>query len=328
MASQKKQTLEELLQQLANVRGRPQLAMLGPVHRARCQELRSAIASLPEGQIDLVIQTFGGDADAAFLLIRRLRSKFNDVGGIVPTRAKSAGTLLCLGVNELVLAEAAELGPLDAQVQEKTEGDAPEWQSALNRFKALEHLQKHMIECLNLALFTIDRVPLKKSERVGHSVEFAARVTEPLMRQLRPERIGAAARSLEIGKEYAERLLIRYAKFEPNRARLVAERLVFGYPSHGFVLDVDELAGPLGLNARVADQVEQAVIDKLAAVLVEAPDRELFVVSPTQPPCGDADESLEPKGVAADTMSMLVDSAQGGDAVPVMGNDNGEPEGT
>ena len=63
--------------------------------------------------LDVIIQTPGGDADAAYLVTKVLRKHAKTLSFLIPVYAKSAGTLMCLGADELVVTEITELGPLD-----------------------------------------------------------------------------------------------------------------------------------------------------------------------------------------------------------------------
>ncbi|MCL4836725.1 MAG: hypothetical protein KJ058_02005 [Thermoanaerobaculia bacterium] len=66
----------------------------------------------------LVISSPGGDGLAAEALIKVCRS-YSGTGGyeaLVPGRAKSAATMICLGAERIVMGPASELGPVDPQV--------------------------------------------------------------------------------------------------------------------------------------------------------------------------------------------------------------------
>lgn len=73
----------------------------------------------PGEPIDLLLHTPGGDVDAAEKLITLLRNTVGEDGQlrvIVPDFAKSAGTLMALGANSIVMSDSSELGPIDPQV--------------------------------------------------------------------------------------------------------------------------------------------------------------------------------------------------------------------
>lgn len=76
----------------------------------------------PGDPIDLILHTPGGDVDAAEKLITLVRSATGEEGQlriIVPDYAKSAGTLMALGANTLLMSDSSELGPIDPQVSSK-----------------------------------------------------------------------------------------------------------------------------------------------------------------------------------------------------------------
>ena len=71
----------------------------------------------------LILTTNGGDAHAAYRIARLLQIVSTRFFLFVPLRCKSAGTLLALGANELIMNPIAELGPLDVQLVQRNEID-------------------------------------------------------------------------------------------------------------------------------------------------------------------------------------------------------------
>ena len=67
-------------------------------------------------QIDLFLYTRGGDTNAVWPLISLLREYCERLTVIVPSRAHSGGTLICLGADEVVMTQFAELSPIDPTV--------------------------------------------------------------------------------------------------------------------------------------------------------------------------------------------------------------------
>jgi hypothetical protein len=72
---------------------------------------------MDSGKIDFYIETPGGSGETAEEIVRCLRNRFDDVTFVVSGQAKSAGTLLVLSGNEIIMTESGSLGPIDAQVQ-------------------------------------------------------------------------------------------------------------------------------------------------------------------------------------------------------------------
>ena len=67
--------------------------------------------------LDFYIETPGGSGEAAEEIVRFIRSKFNNVTFVVSGEAKSAGTIIVLSGNEILMTKSGSLGPIDAQVK-------------------------------------------------------------------------------------------------------------------------------------------------------------------------------------------------------------------
>ncbi len=68
-------------------------------------------------KIDIYLETPGGSAEAAEEIVRCLRDRFDQVSYIVSGEAKSAGTIMVLSGDEILMTETGSLGPIDAQVR-------------------------------------------------------------------------------------------------------------------------------------------------------------------------------------------------------------------
>lgn len=203
--------------------------------------------------LDVILQTPGGDIDAAFNYSKLLRKAAKEVNVIIPLYSKSAGTLMCLVADKILMTELSELGPLDTQIRESQDGDTPEYNSALNGFKALEQVQQHTMETLDIATkLILARSGMKISEAIHLATEFAGNTSGTLYSQLNPIKIGEYARALEIGESYGKIILTRYKNWVEQKAELIIKKLVYQYPSHGFIIDCEELQS-LGLPAEIVD---------------------------------------------------------------------------
>ncbi len=85
--------------------------------------------------VDLLLHTIGGNVDAAEKLLLMMRSKVDRAALriIVPEYAKSAGTLMVLGADSVVMSDMSELGPIDPQIPL-----FGRWQSVQNYLDAYE----------------------------------------------------------------------------------------------------------------------------------------------------------------------------------------------
>lgn len=78
--------------------------------------LMETCRGMPDEDLDLILHTPGGSLEAAEQMLNYLRSQFRSVRAIVPLQAKSAGTILALGCDEIVMGLHSELGPIDPQL--------------------------------------------------------------------------------------------------------------------------------------------------------------------------------------------------------------------
>jgi hypothetical protein len=66
--------------------------------------------------VDVILETPGGDGVVARDMVERLREKFQKVSFIIPGWAKSAGTIMAMGGDEILMGPGSALGPIDAQL--------------------------------------------------------------------------------------------------------------------------------------------------------------------------------------------------------------------
>ena len=64
----------------------------------------------------LMLHTPGGMGEAAQTIVDFLRSKFSDIDFLVPTYAMSAGTMIALGCDRIIMGRQSQLGPTDPQL--------------------------------------------------------------------------------------------------------------------------------------------------------------------------------------------------------------------
>lgn len=86
----------------------------------------------PGSDLDLMLHTTGGDVDAAEKLIYMVRQKMGEatLRVVVPDFAKSAGTLIALGADYIIMSDSSELGPIDPQVHVQDGKGGGVWCSA------------------------------------------------------------------------------------------------------------------------------------------------------------------------------------------------------
>lgn len=180
--------------------------------------------------------TPGGCAHSAFKITRRLQEKYEKFHLYVHGYCKSAGTLIAIGSDEIIMSDCAEFGPLDVQLKDKDE--IASFSSGLNIDEAMLALKERtsaFFTDMLIELTTAAGLTTKMAAELAS--DLAARFYSPIVSQIEPMRIGETERAVKIALAYGERLT------SDNRGNISVKslvRLVNGYPDHGFVIDYKE----------------------------------------------------------------------------------------
>jgi len=67
-------------------------------------------------KISLILYSRGGNTLAAWSLVNLIRQFCKEFEVVVPSKAQSAATLMCLGANKIIMTKQATLGPIDPSV--------------------------------------------------------------------------------------------------------------------------------------------------------------------------------------------------------------------
>jgi hypothetical protein len=191
----------------------------------------------PSDGLGVVLLSGGGDVDEAYLLARYLqRIARGRLVVYVPLYAKSAGTILALAGDELVMLPVAELGPIDPLLYDAKTGRYVPLQSILEMLDLLSDKTR------DLALAVLDRIPVIElgdyKRAVEHNVELCARI-----------------------------LASRMMKGDWEKSRKVAERLA-SYKQHSAAVTIDDLE-EIGLNVREARGEEEEMLWRLYELWVD-----------------------------------------------------------
>jgi hypothetical protein len=103
--------------------------------------LHNVVSSQP---LDLLLHTGGGDIDAAEKLTKMVRAVAGNAEFriIVPDMAKSAGTLMVLAADLILMSDTSELGPIDPQILHVGGNGERRWLSALTYIKIYNELKE------------------------------------------------------------------------------------------------------------------------------------------------------------------------------------------
>jgi hypothetical protein len=78
--------------------------------------VQDQLSVLKGKELDVIIETPGGLAEVAEDIVRQIRAKYPRVGMIIPGWAKSAGTILAMAGDEILMGDGSALGPIDPQI--------------------------------------------------------------------------------------------------------------------------------------------------------------------------------------------------------------------
>jgi hypothetical protein len=80
--------------------------------------INELIASVPKDSdaVDMIVVTPGGSAQEVDKIVNSLRSRFNSVSFILPAEAMSAGSILIMSGDEIIMNATSYFGPIDPQV--------------------------------------------------------------------------------------------------------------------------------------------------------------------------------------------------------------------
>lgn len=200
------------------------------VSREDVPPLYDLLQDVREGEdLDLLLHTMGGDVDAAERIVLLLYKTIGDgaqLRVIVPDSAKSAGTLIAVAGDTIVMGPPSELGPIDPQVIVSTTDG--------------QRLSRPAQSYLDGLTYIIEQT--KDMELPTAYV--------PLLGKLDPALIDVCRKALTRSQKFAERFLgERMLRDHREKVTAIATRLNDNkqWLSHGAVINCDG-AADIGLN--------------------------------------------------------------------------------
>lgn len=210
--------------------------------------------------IDFYVETPGGSGEAAEEIVKFLHKKFpNEVNFLIAGEAKSAGTLMALGGNRIIMTETGSLGPIDAQV-------------FIGRTVVSAHDYIEWVEAKQ-----------KESDKTNSINPFDATIVA----QINPGEIGGVFNALNFAIDLVEKWLCAYKfahwtvtetqkkpvtpEMKKERANAIATKLTnhSEWRSHGRSLKIEDLeALGLQIDKLEGEQHLTKIVFKVKAVLM------------------------------------------------------------
>lgn len=175
-------------------------------------------------ELDLLIYSSGGQIDTPWPLINLVREYCDDLRVIVPWRAHSAATLVCLGANAIEMGPLASLSPID-----------PQFQLTLGEKK----------EVVGAGVEDIYGYYMLIQEKLELDAQGRAEALKVLANRITPEVLGKISRTRREIRIIAKNLLGLHLTDEDVMEKIVSN-LVEVLPSHQYMINRKE-ALSLGL---------------------------------------------------------------------------------
>jgi len=184
-------------------------------------------------KISLYLYTRGGSTLAAWSLVNLIRQFCKQLEVIVPLKAHSGGTLICLGANNIVMTKQATLGPIDPNVNTPLNPHMPGAPPNVTLPVSVEAI-KGYIE------FVKEEFGVKESRDIASVINSLTEKVHPLV-------LGEIYRAKAQIKMLAGRLLQHQIKDEANKAKII-DFLCSESGSHDYTISRDEAKNDLNLS--------------------------------------------------------------------------------
>jgi len=197
-------------------------------------------------KISLFLYTSGGDMLAPVRIVKLIRNHCDEFEVLVPYKAHSAGTLICLGADKIIMGKLGELTSVDPST-----GHPFNPQNPSNPQQKLEI----SVEDLNSYL-------LFAKEKAGVKDDQMNEVYKLLVDKLHPLSIGNAYRAYRMAKMLTERLLSLHMNIEKEKDKVkkIVKEITGDITIHAYPIDREE-AKELGLNIeKPTDETEKDMI--------------------------------------------------------------------
>ncbi len=281
--------LQTAIQELSSSYSADIVFFAGPLRYPSERRLNDIIRKhKTQENVVLLLNTRGGSADVGYQIVRCLQRCYKDFVLFVDSICKSAGTLVALGANKIIMSDTAEMGPLDVQIQKP--GELDEYISGLTSMQALDTLRTELFGTfegcfLKLRFRSGRQISTKMATEVA--TRLAVGVFRPVYAQFDPLRLADDMRANLIAHEYGRRIITSNVKDD------TIEKLIGDYPSHGFVIDREEAKTLFELVCAPNDAASK-IADTLRPIAEKALDGDEPIIklfSQNIPKTGDTDEN-------------------------------------
>jgi len=214
-------------------------------------------------KISLYLYTKGGITSAAWSLVNLIKMFCDDFEVIVPSKALSAGTLMCLGADRILMVKQAMLGPIDPSVNNPLNPSAgPETQLVPKVPVSVEDIEGFIEHA---------KRSLVKKKDISQIYAILANKIHPLV-------LGNAFRARGQIRMLGERLISTHINKRETITKIL-DFLCSESGSHDYTINRREAKDGLGLPVEIPTEEEYGVIKVIYDDII----RELELSTPFNP---------------------------------------------
>lgn len=216
-------------------------------------------------KISLLLYTRGGDVLTPWRLVNLIREYCRYFSSLVPFRAYSAGTLICLGANEILMGKMGELSPIDPSVANAFNPSDPQHQAA--------KIPVSVEDVTSFLALAQETGGLKQQEQLAQVFLRLADTVHPLA-------LGNVHRNYSLIRALANKLLeLHLGDSYLEYSEKIVHHLTTGLHAHNYLITRFEAKNNLKLNI-VEPSPE---VEKLMWVLYENYESDLQLLNPFNP---------------------------------------------
>lgn len=210
----------------------------------------------PVPRISLYLYTRGGDTAAAWNIVNLLRMYCDELQVIIPHKAHSAGTLISIGANSIIMTKQATLGPIDPSINTPMNPPIPGTMPPRTYPVSVEAVKGYLE-------FAKEELSIKDDMALASIMVKLSEMVHPLV-------LGQVYRSRAQIKMLAERLLANQVT-DAGKMKQIISFLCSDSGSHDYTINRREAKNNLGLNILIPDddlyKIIKAIYDSISSEL-------------------------------------------------------------
>lgn len=205
------------------------------------------------GALDVFIMTFGGDTTVPLPLQYLMREYADEISALVPAECYSAGTMIALGANEIVMTPLGHLSPVDPSVAHPLNPQSP---------VLLPGGTPGVPQVLQIAVEQVFSYLSLATEKANLDDQDAlTKVFERLAESVHPIALGEIHRSHSLIRVLVDKLL-RLHLDDQERIRAIVEALTEKLFNHSYKISRREARDDLNLPVVTpSNDIERAMMD-------------------------------------------------------------------